>query len=77
MSTAAETEVRELDHRVADGLEITLLWSARTDQVWVAVRDDRAGTSFRLEVEPEDALIAFRHPYAYVTGEDADHAVAA
>ncbi len=77
MRTAAETEARELDHRTSDGIDVKLLWSARTDQVWVAVRDDRAGTSFRLEVEPEDALVAFRHPYAYVAGEDADHAVAA
>ncbi len=77
MCAAADSEARELDHRESDGIDVKLLWSARTDQVWVAVRDERAGTSFRLEVEPGDALTAFRHPYAYVAAEDADHAVAA
>lgn len=77
MSTAAEIEPRELDHRVNDGIEVKLLWSPRTDQVWIDVCDERAGTSFRLEVEPGDAMAAFHHPYAYVTGEDPDHALAA
>lgn len=78
MSIEAEIAVRELDHRVNDGIDVKLLWSAQTDRVWIDVRDDRSGESFRLQVDPDDALAAFHHPYAYAPGEDdADHSVAA
>jgi len=65
MATATDTEIRELDHRTSDGIDVTLLWSAETDRVWIDVRDGRAGSSFRLDVDPGEALDAFRHPYAY------------
>lgn len=65
MSTATETAIRELDHRTSDGIDVRLLWSAVTDRVWIDVRDDRAGSSFELDVDPGQALQAFRHPYAY------------
>lgn len=56
---------RELDRRINDGIEVTLLWDPQTYRVAVAVEDHRAGDSFELEVDPADALNAFRHPYAY------------
>ena len=54
---------RELDHRNADGIDVTLLWDPGTDRVVVAVVDDNE--SFRIGVDAGEALDAFRHPYAY------------
>lgn len=77
MSMAGDTTIRELDHRRSDGIDVRLLWSAEADRVWVDVHDDRLGGSFRVEVEPADALAAFRHPYAYAVRDSNDHALAA
>ena len=62
---SAATAVRELDRRTNDGIDVSLLWSPRTNRVWVAVENDRAGESFELDVEPGEALVAFHHPYIY------------
>jgi hypothetical protein len=58
-------EVRELDQRSANGLEVTLLWSARTGSVFVCVEDAQSNAGFHFAVSPADALDAFLHPYAY------------
>ena len=60
-----QSDIRELDRRNGDGFEVTLLWSSRTGNVFVAVDDPRTGESFHFAVDPSDALDAFRHPYAY------------
>ena len=64
------TEVRELDHRDANGLEISLLWDPLTDSVLVAVVDAAAGVEFEFHIDAPDALDAFRHPYAYARGAE-------
>lgn len=56
---------RELDHRVSDGIHVTLLWYASTNRVTVEVYDESTGESFELEVAHGRALDAFHHPYAY------------
>ena len=63
--TTTHNRVRELDHRLADGIEVRLLWDASTDQLSVAVDDTRSGESFQLGVAAGDAMLAFHHPYAY------------
>jgi hypothetical protein len=63
--THPTTASRELAHRSHDGLEVTLLWDPRSNQVSVDVVDDRHDNSFTLAVHPESALDAFNHPYAY------------
>jgi hypothetical protein len=60
-----EAPVRELSHRRGDGIDVTLLWNAETNGVFLAVVDERLGETFELAVRPSDALDAFRHPYAY------------
>jgi hypothetical protein len=55
----------ELDHRSADGIEVSLLWSPRTNRVLVEVEDSRSGESFRLLTPAEKALDVFHHPFAY------------
>ena len=77
MYTATDTGIRELDHRTSDGIDVTLLWSSDSDRVWIALRDDRFGEALELEVDPAQALAAFHHPYAYATGQDAGHSLAA
>jgi len=58
-------ELHELDHRHGAGFDVTLLWSARSGKVYVAVEDARTSDAFRIVVEPAHALDAFHHPYAY------------
>lgn len=66
MGTHAEhSELRELDHRRGDGFDVKLLWSARSGKVYVAVEDARTDEAFRIAVDPDRALDAFNHPYAY------------
>lgn len=58
--------IHELDHRCHDGIDVRLLWNSLTNRVSVAVEDLRTGEFFELDaVDPEDALIAFHHPYTY------------
>jgi hypothetical protein len=59
------TELRELAHRAHDGLEVTLLWDPRSNEVSVDVVDERTDSSFSLPVPAGSALDAFNHPYAY------------
>jgi hypothetical protein len=65
MDRTFEKNMRELDRRCGDGLEVALLWSPPTDRVVVAVVDERLGRRFRIDVDARDALAAFHHPYAY------------
>ncbi len=76
MSTTFEIGIRELDCRSNDGIDVTLLWNPRTNQIFVAVADERDGESFELEVDPANALDAFRHPYAYADRDYEDLALA-
>jgi hypothetical protein len=63
--TTGDTEMRELDHRSSDDIEVTLLWSARTNRVFVSVLERRTEALFHFEVAPAQALGAFRHPFAF------------
>ena len=65
MQTSNHTSRRELAHRVADQIEVQLLWSAADDTVSIAVCDHRDGVVFELPVAPERAMHAFHHPFAY------------
>jgi hypothetical protein len=65
LTTITDQAIRELDHRVSDGIDVWLLWNSRTNQVSVMVVDGRTGEQFELPVAPADALDAFHHPYAY------------
>jgi len=59
------TERRELAHRTSDGIEVTLFWTRSSNEVTVAVLDTRSNEALEFEVQGEDALDAFHHPYAY------------
>jgi hypothetical protein len=55
---------RELTERSSSGMRVRLLWLPGTRHLWVEVRepDDRV---LAIPVQPERALDAFHHPYAY------------
>jgi hypothetical protein len=55
----------ELDHRSADGIDVSLLWRRDTNRLTVAVQDSRSGECFEVHAPAEKALDVFRHPFAY------------
>jgi hypothetical protein len=65
MHPTPDTQIRELDRRRSDGIEVKLLWNPRRNRVSVAVEDERHGEVFEFEPDSADALAAFHHPYAY------------
>ena len=78
MRATPDPAIHELDQRSNDGIDVRLLWNSLTNRVSVAVEDQRTGEFFEIDVvDPEDALIAFHHPYAYASGGWIDYAFAA
>jgi hypothetical protein len=75
--TTGDNPMRELDRRSSDDIEVTLLWSARTNRVFVSVLERRTEALFQFEVAPAQALDAFHHPYAYAQGVELEDALAA
>jgi hypothetical protein len=65
MTAKAFTERRELAHRAADGIEVTLFWSTPGDRITIVVMDTRSEETLEFEVDGSAALNAFNHPYAY------------
>jgi len=66
MPENTSAELRELDHRVSDGIAVSLLWRPRDNRALVAVRDAKTGDAFTIEVgDDQRALDVFQHPYAY------------
>jgi hypothetical protein len=64
--TITTDTLRELDHRVADGIDVRMLWDPTANRVVVAVSDFKTGEAFDIEVgEGESALEVFHHPFAY------------
>jgi hypothetical protein len=63
--TSTDIELRELDHRNADGIDVRLLWHTATNHVSIALLNERSGDSLAFDVDPADALDAFQHPFVY------------
>jgi hypothetical protein len=59
------TEVRELAHRVSNGVEVSLLWNAAEDSLTVIVADVELGTALEVPAARDNALDVFYHPFAY------------
>ena len=78
--TATATTIdapQELDYRAADGVEVWLLWTQSTSRLFVLVVDSKLDESFELDVDPADALDAFRHPFAYAAFRRVEYRTAA
>jgi hypothetical protein len=65
MAGNATNPYRELAYRVNDGVEVVLFWQQNTDDLTVAVSDERRGAYFELAAAPDQALDVFNHPYAH------------
>ena len=61
----SDAKPRELAYREQDGLEVTLLWDPRSNDVSVEVVDRRTDSFVRARVPGRFASDAFHHPYAY------------
>ena len=48
--------LKELDRRLSNGIDVSLLWDERDNSVMVSVVDIRSGRSFDLEASPDNAL---------------------
>jgi hypothetical protein len=62
--------LRELAHRVSSGTDVTLLWNQRTGALTVSVCNHGTGGHFQFATQPDQALYAFYHPYAYAAAQD-------
>jgi hypothetical protein len=60
----AQRPGRELAERSSNGTRVRLLWQERTAQLWVEVCEPDE-QMLVIPVQPEQALDAFHHPYAY------------
>jgi hypothetical protein len=60
---------KELAHRTGDGIDVSLYWNERTNQVIVKVYDARSDEGFQFDVDGRRALDAYRHPFAYAGRE--------
>jgi hypothetical protein len=69
MGTLEVNEMRQLDRRINDGYDVRLLWDADTGRVFVSVDAAREDASFLFEVDGAEALEAFEHPFAFVSGD--------
>ncbi len=67
MSHAAR---KELAYRNQNGLEVTLLWYPRSNEVSVEVVDHLDDSGFCLPIAGHLALDAFHHPYAYAQADE-------
>ena len=65
MAGDATNPYRELAYRLNDGVEVVLFWQQNTDDLTVAVSDERRRAYFELAAAPDQALDVFNHPYAH------------
>jgi hypothetical protein len=65
VNATRNSQPHELAFRAHDGLEVTLFWHPKMDELTVCVCDQRAGAYFEIRPKPHQALDAFYHPYSY------------
>jgi hypothetical protein len=65
--TSVHPRHRELAERASNGTRVRLLWRQGTRQLWVEVQEPNSERALAIPVQPERALDAFDHPYAYAS----------
>jgi hypothetical protein len=60
-----EFERRELARRSNAGVDVTLNWHPKLDELIVCVWDERHGAYFEIRPQRYLALDVYHHPYAY------------
>jgi hypothetical protein len=56
---------RELAHRSANGVDVTMMWDPVANSVSVIVVDHVAGDAFEVEVGDDNPMHVFDHPFVY------------
>lgn len=70
-TTTTRKQIRELAERTSNGTLLRLLWLQGTRELWVEIREPECDVTIVLPAEPEHALEAFHHPYAYAAAHNA------
>jgi hypothetical protein len=63
--TPTRKRTRELAERTSSGTLVRLFWRQGTRELWVEVWEPEFDVTIVIPAEPERALEAFQHPYAY------------
>ena len=63
--------IRELAERTSNGTLIRLCWREGTRDLWVEVWEPELDVTIEIPADPDCALDAFHHPYAYAAAHDA------
>ena len=63
--TPTRKRIRELAERTSNGTLMRLFWLQGTRELWVEVSEPEFDVTIVIPAEPERALEAFHHPYAY------------
>jgi hypothetical protein len=69
MATATTAHLRELDGRMTDGVEVTLLWNRCDNSLIVSMSNTAHHRHLQFDAEPSTARDAFNHPYPYAVGK--------
>ena len=70
-TTPTRKHIRELAERRSSGTMMRLLWLQGTRELWVEIREPELDVAVVIPAEPERALEAFYHPYAYAAARSA------
>jgi hypothetical protein len=69
-----DSAVVELDSRHIGAADISLLWHRDLETVSLTIRGSWSGQSLELPVAHDQALQAFKHPFAYAASIGVDYA---
>ena len=67
--TPTRKRTRELAERTSSGTLVRLFWRQGTRELWVEVWEPEFDVTIVIPAEPEQALEAFQHPYAYAASD--------
>ena len=62
--------IRELDERRSNGTLVRLFWLQGTRELWVEICEAEFDVTTVIPADPEHALEAFHHPYAYAAAHN-------
>lgn len=71
--TSTRKSIRELAERTSNGTLMRLFWLRGTRELWVEVYEPEIDVTIVIPAEPEHALEAFHHPYAYASAGSGPH----